>query len=85
MVRVANDRAKWSPEAATAANGKTYRRVTFIDASAAGHSLLRSAMTVEAGVPDVDHPALCLRNQPAADDNHTTSWDEYQIPPIISD
>jgi len=29
------------------------------------------------------YPALYLWNQPATDDNHTPSWDDYQIPPVI--
>ena len=29
------------------------------------------------------YPALYLWNQPAADGNHTPSWDDFSIPPII--
>jgi hypothetical protein len=42
-------------------------------------------MTVSAGSVDVAYPALYLWNQPSTDDNHTPSWDDYQIPPIIID
>ena len=31
------------------------------------------------------YPAMYLWNQPAADDNHTPSWDDFTIPPIIVD
>ena len=29
------------------------------------------------------YPALYLWNQPATDGNHTPSWDDFSIPPII--
>ena len=31
------------------------------------------------------YPAMYLWNQPAADGNHTPSWDDFVIPPIIVD
>jgi 23S rRNA G2069 N7-methylase RlmK/C1962 C5-methylase RlmI len=30
----------------------------------------------------LDPPALYLWNQPAAQSNHTPSWDDYVIPPV---
>jgi hypothetical protein len=80
---VANDWAKWSPQAMTGPNGKTYYWVVF-SSKRSGHAQLYLApMTVIGGVIDASYPALHLWNQPATDDNHTPSWDDYQIPPII--
>jgi hypothetical protein len=80
---VANDWAKWSPRAVTASNGKTYYWVVF-SSKRSGHAQLYLApMTVIGGVIDASYPALYLWNQPSTDDNHTPSWDDYQIPPII--
>ncbi|HSS38755.1 MAG TPA: hypothetical protein VLT58_08295, partial [Polyangia bacterium] len=81
---VANDWPKWSPEAASA-NGKTYYWVTFSSTRSGRPQLYVAPMTVAAGAVNVDYPALYLWNQPANDDNHTPSWDDYQIPPIIID
>lgn len=82
---VANDWPKWAPEAPTAANGKTYYWVTFSSMRSGRPQLYVAPMTVKAGVPNVAYPALYLWNQPANDDNHTPSWDDYQIPPIVID
>ena len=67
----------------TAANGKTYYWVVF-SSKRSGHAQLYLApMTVLGGAIDASYPALYLWNQPSTDDNHTPSWDDYQIPPII--
>ncbi len=81
---VANDWAKWSPRAMAAANGKNYYWVVF-SSKRSGHAQLYLApMTVIAsGAVDASYPALHLWNQPSTDDNHTPSWDDYQIPPVI--
>ncbi|HLK91779.1 MAG TPA: hypothetical protein VKZ18_17950 [Polyangia bacterium] len=79
---VTNDWAKWSPEATTAANGKTYYWVVFSSKRSGHAQLYLAAMTVTAGTIDATYPALYLWNQPATDDNHTPSWDDYQIPSI---
>jgi hypothetical protein len=80
---VGNDWAKWSPRAMSAANGKTYYWLVF-SSKRSGHAQLYLApMTVTGGAVDASYPALYLWNQPSTDDNHTPSWDDYQIPPVI--
>ncbi|MES1206306.1 MAG: hypothetical protein ABUS79_10255 [Pseudomonadota bacterium] len=81
---VTNDWPKWAPES-TSANGKTYYWVTFSSTRSGRPQLYVAPMVVGAGGVDVDHPALYLWNQPATDSNHTPSWDDYQIPPIVID
>lgn len=80
---VTNDWPKWSPEATAASNGKTYYWVTFSSTRDGRPQLYVAPMTVSAGAVNVDYPALYLWNQPSTDDNHTPSWDDYQIPPIV--
>jgi len=82
---VTNDWSKWAPEAASAANGTRYYWVTFSSIQNGRPQLFVAPMTVKAGAVDVSYPALYLWNQPATDDNHTPSWDNYQIQPIIID
>jgi len=82
---VTNDWSKWAPEAPSAANGTTYYWVTFSSIRNGRPQLFVAPMTVKAGAVDVSYPALYLWNQPSTDDNHTPSWDDYQIPPIIID
>jgi hypothetical protein len=79
---VTNDWAKWSPEATTAANGKTYYWVVFSSKRSGHAQLYLAAMTVAGGTLDASYPALYLWNEPSMDDNHTPSWDDYQIPSI---
>jgi hypothetical protein len=79
---VTNDWAKWSPEATTAANGKTYYWVVFSSKRSGHAQLYLAAMTVSGGALEASYPALYLWNQPPSDDNHTPSWDDYQIPSI---
>jgi Tol biopolymer transport system component len=82
---VTNDWSKWAPEATAASNGKTYYWMTFSSVRTGHPQLYVAPMTVSAGAVDVDYPALYLWNQPATDDNHTPSWDAYQIPPVVID
>jgi hypothetical protein len=79
---VTNDWAKWSPEATTASNGETYYWVVFSSKRSGHAQLYLAAMTVAGGTLDASYPALYLWNQPSTDDNHTPSWDDYQIPSI---
>jgi hypothetical protein len=80
---VGNAWAKWSPRAMSATNGKTYYWLVF-SSKRSGHAQLYLApMTVAGGAVDASYPALYLWNQPATEDNHTPSWDDYQIPPVI--
>jgi hypothetical protein len=79
---VTNDWAKWSPEATRASNGETYYWVVFSSKRSGHAQLYLAAMTVAGGTLDASYPALYLWNQPSTDDNHTPSWDDYQIPSI---
>lgn len=79
---VTNDWAKWSPQAIAAVNGKTYYWVVFSSKRSGSAQLYLAAMTLSAGAIDASYPALYLWNQPSTDDNHTPSWDDYQIPSI---
>jgi WD40 repeat protein len=83
---VTNDWIKWSPEATTGPDGKAYYWMTFSSTRSGRPQLYVAPMTVDGrGVVDVDYPALYLWNQPSGDDNHTPSWDDYQIPPVTVD
>ncbi|HVV52764.1 MAG TPA: hypothetical protein VHO06_24095, partial [Polyangia bacterium] len=79
---VTNDWAKWSPEATPATNGKTYYWIVFSSKRSGHAQLYLAAMTIGGGALDAAYPALYLWNQPSTDDNHTPSWDDYQIPSI---
>jgi hypothetical protein len=80
---ITNDWPKWSPAATTAANGTTYYWVTFSSTRTGTPQLYVAPMTVTAGALNVSYPALYLWNQPPTQHNHTPSWDDYQIPPIV--
>jgi len=83
---LANDWPKWSPHATTA-NGKTYYWLTFSSKrmGTANAQLYVTALVVDGAGKTTSYPALYLWNQPAADGNHTPSWDDFSIPPIIVD
>ncbi|HXU04909.1 MAG TPA: hypothetical protein VN903_28300 [Polyangia bacterium] len=79
-----NDWPKWSPHAATA-NGKTYYWLTFSSKrmGTTNAQLYVTALVVDGSGKLTTFPSLYLWNQPAADGNHTPSWDDFSIPPII--
>jgi hypothetical protein len=77
-----NDWPKWSPAIARA-NGKSYYWLTFSSMRTGTAQLYVTALVVEAGGTAATFPALYLWNQPAAEGNHTPSWDDFQIPPIV--
>ena len=81
-----NDWPKWSPHAVTA-NGKTYYWLTFSSKrlGTANAQLYVTALVADSSGRLTTYPALYLWNQPAADGNHTPSWDDFSIPPIIVD
>jgi len=81
-----NDWPKWSPHATTA-NGKTYYWLTFSSKriGTANAQLYVTAVVADGSGKLTTYPALYLWNQPAADGNHTPSWDDFSIPPIIID
>ena len=80
-----NDWPKWSPRAVAAPNGNTYYWLTFSSkrASSANAQLYVAGVVVDAAGKLTSYPALYLWNQPAGDGNHTPSWDDFAIPPII--
>jgi hypothetical protein len=82
-----NDWPKWSPRAVTASNGKTYYWLTFSSkrTGTTNAQLYVTALVVDGAGNLTTHPALYLWNQPAADGNHTPSWDDFSIPPITVD
>jgi Tol biopolymer transport system component len=79
-----NDWPKWSPHATTA-NGKTYYWLTFSSKriGTANAQLYVTALVADGSGKLTTYPALYLWNQPATDGNHTPSWDDFSIPPII--
>ena len=81
-----NDWPKWSPQAVTA-NGKTYYWLTFSSKrnGTANAQLYVAGVVVDGAGKVTSYPALYLWNQPAADGNHTPSWDDFTIPPIVVD
>ncbi len=76
-----NDWPKWSPHA-TSANGKTYYWLTFSSHRSGTAQLFVTAVVLDGGSLTT-YPALYLWNQPPSESNHTPSWDDYQIPPIV--
>ena len=81
-----NDWPKWSPQAVTA-NGKTYYWLTFSSKrmGTANAQIYVAGLVADGAGKLTSYPALYLWNQPAADGNHTPSWDDFSIPPIIVD
>jgi hypothetical protein len=77
-----NDWPKWSPDVGHA-NGKTYYWITFSSQRTGVAQLYVTALVVDAAGTPSTFPALYLWNQPAAEGNHTPSWDDFQIPPIV--
>jgi len=79
-----NDWSKWSPEARTGSNGKTYNWLTFSSTRAGKPQLYVTAVVTQGGVgAPQTFPALYLWNHPATESNHTPSWDNYRIPPVV--
>jgi hypothetical protein len=91
-----NDWPKWSPEATEGPDGKTYYWLTFsskrrgrppgaMASSAPPSQIFITAVTTSSGAGGglQTYPALYLWNQPPLESNHTPSWDNYDIPPVI--
>ncbi len=78
-----NDWSKWSPEATTAANGKTYNWLTFSSVRNGTPQLYVTAIVTQPGMAPQTFPALYLWNQPPTESNHTPSWDNFKIPPVV--
>lgn len=81
-----NDWPKWSPSPAKV-NGKTYYWLTFSSKrmGSSNAQLYVTALVVDGAGKVTTYPALYLWNQPADDGNHTPSWDDFALPPIIVD
>jgi len=79
-----NDWPKWAPDVGLA-GGKKYYWVTFSSNRTGVAQLYVAGLVVDGTGAVTTFPALYLWNQPSADSNHTPSWDNYQIPPIIID
>lgn len=77
-----NDWPKWSPDVGHA-NGKSYYWLTFSSQRSGTAQLYVTALVVDAAGRLASYPALHLWNQPSTEGNHTPSWDNLQIPPII--
>jgi len=77
-----NDWSKWSPEATTASNGKTYNWLTFSSVRNGTPQLYITAIVTQPGMAPQTFPALYLWNQPPTESNHTPSWDNFKIPPV---
>jgi hypothetical protein len=77
-----NDWPKFSPDVSHA-NGKSYYWLTFSSQRSGVAQLYVTALVVDPSGELVTYPASHLWNQPATEGNHTPSWDNLQIPPII--
>ncbi len=42
-----------------------------------------TAIVTQPGVTPKTYPALYLWNQPPTESNHTPSWDNFKIPPVV--
>jgi hypothetical protein len=78
-----NDWPKWSPQAVTGLNGKTYYWLVF-SSKRSGRAQLYITALVQGGELQglTSYSALYLWNQPPDASNHTSSWDDYMIPPV---
>jgi hypothetical protein len=80
---ITNDWSKWAPQANRASNGKTYNWLVFSSTrSGKAQMYVTAVVTADGGAPQT-FPALYLWNQPADEGNHTPSWDNYKIPPVV--
>jgi hypothetical protein len=77
---ITNDWPKWSPQVASA-GGKSYYWLTFSSTRSGRAQLFVTAIVSSGGTLSLS-PALYLWNQPSDEDNHTPSWDNWQIPPV---
>jgi hypothetical protein len=80
-----NDWPKWSPRGTTTPDGRTYYWLTFSSkrTGSPNAQLYITGVIREPSGQLTTTPALYLWNQPAADGNHTPSWDDFAIPPIV--
>jgi hypothetical protein len=79
---ITNSWPKWSPQATTTSDGKTYYWVIFSSArDPMGNPQLYITSVVVSGSTIETHGALYLWNQPSDENNHTPAWDYFNIPP----
>jgi hypothetical protein len=79
---VTNSWGRWAPGVGTASGGRSFYWAVFSSTrdSASNPQLYLTAVVVT-GTSVATYGSLYLWNQPAAEDNHTPAWDNFQIPP----
>ena len=79
-----NDWPKWSPQPTSAGRQDLLLADVFVEAD---RHRQRAALRHRHGVDEVGqistYPALYLWNQPSSEGNHTPSWDDFALPPIV--
>jgi hypothetical protein len=80
---VTNSWPKWSPQAQTTSDGRTFYWVVFSSIRDPGGNpqLYVTPIVVDSKGTVTTYHALYLWNQPDAENNHTPAWDNFQIPP----
>jgi hypothetical protein len=80
---VTNSWPKWSPQAQTTTDGRTFYWIVFSSIRDPGGNpqLYVTPIMVDASGKVTTYHALYLWNQPASENNHTPAWDNFQIPP----
>jgi hypothetical protein len=77
---VQNTWPKWAPEAARAADGKTYHWLVFSSTRGGARSQLYVTAVVKDGDTLTSYPAIYLWNQDPASHNLVPAWDVFEIP-----
>jgi hypothetical protein len=79
---VTNSWPKWAPTPGTTADGRTFYWVIFSSTRDVNGNpqLYITPIVVDASGKVTTYASLYLWNQPAAEDNHTPAWDNFQIP-----
>ena len=77
---VQNTWPKWAPEAARAADGKTYHWLVFSSTRGGPRSQLYVTAVVKDGDTLTSYPAIYLWNQDPASHNLVPAWDVFEIP-----
>jgi len=80
---VTNSWPKWSPQAQTTTDGRTFYWIVFSSIRDPGGNpqLYVTPVVVDGAGKVTTYHALYLWNQPASENNHTPAWDNFQIPP----
>ncbi|HEX8790539.1 MAG TPA: hypothetical protein VF765_06275 [Polyangiaceae bacterium] len=80
---VTNSWPKWSPQAQTTTDGRTFYWIVFSSIRDPGGNpqLYVTPVVVDGAGKVTTYHALYLWNQPSSENNHTPAWDNFQIPP----